>query len=247
MDGSTTKITTYSYKKAWSSTEHNSDKFKKTGYNNPKFPLYSKTISSDIAYMGDFMLNLYQIEQINDYENVQDIPINDNYKIFDNYYYKGEDIKQPQIGDVRISYQYVPSGKYISIIGKQNSDNTISEFNTSNGSFYLQYDGKFSLSKMLIIYKLHNLAYTFALRFCGWFIMFIGLKLLVAPILTIIEIIPFAEFLSSLALACITFLLSITTIALAWFAYRPLLTSTLLIFVCIGIYFTKRFIQNQKE
>ena len=85
IDGSTTKITTYSYKKAWSSTEHNSDKFKKTGYNNPKFPLYSKTISSDIAYMGDFMLNLYKIEQINDYENVQDIPINDNYKIFDNY------------------------------------------------------------------------------------------------------------------------------------------------------------------
>mgnify|MGYP003302063728 CR=1 FL=1 len=62
---------------------------------------------------------------------------------------------------------------------------------TRDGSVYLQYDGILSLDDMLNKYKQSNTLLTFGLRFLGFILMYIGLQMLVNPIITIAQFVPF--------------------------------------------------------
>lgn len=81
--------------------------------------------------------------------------------------------------------------------------------------------------------------------------MFIGLKLLTGPIVAIAEFIPplasLVDTLSSLVLFAIALVLSLSTIAIAWFAHRPLLTLLLLAIIGTIIYCLKQNAQNKKD
>ena len=250
-DGGTTKTTTYSYEKTWDKFEHNSDKYKKTGYNNPKFTFKSKDLTVNEAKMGEFKLNRNQISRIGGYRNIEKLEPKENFKIIDNYYYKGNDYSFPEVGDIRISYKYVPSGANVSIIGQQNWDNSIGEMPTRSGSLYLQYDGILSLDEMLNKFKQTNMLLTFGLRFAGFFAMYIGLQLLVNPIIAIARFVPFlseiVEFISSFILGSIAASLSLLTIAIAWLMYRPLLTISLFALIGLIIYQIKQYIQNKRS
>lgn len=249
--GSTTKTTTYSYEKKWDKFEHNSDKYKKSGYSNPKFTFKSKDLTVNEAKMGEFKLNRNQISRIGGYRDIENLEPIEGFEIIDNYYYKGTDYSIPEIGDIRISYKYVPSGADVSIIGQQNWNNTIGEMATRKGSLYLQYDGILSLDEMLNKFKQSNMLLTFGLRFAGFLAMYIGLQLLVNPIIAIARFVPFlseiVEFISSFILGSIALVLSLLTIAIAWFMYRPLLTIALLIIIGLIIYQVRQYIQNKKS
>ena len=249
-DGSVTKTTTYSYEQKWDDSEHNSNNFKHSGYKNPAFPIKSVAISATNGKMGEFIIKENQISRISDFKNITSLAPLSGYKIFDNYYYKGNSISNPQIGDIRISYRYVPSGTAVSIIGQQNFNNTISEMTTKSGAIYLQYNGILTLDEMLNKYKQLNMLLTFMLRLAGFIIMFFGMKLLISPIITIAGIIPYlsetAEFISSFILFFVALILSLLTIAIAWFAYRPLLSICLIASAGIIIYFIKQNLQGKK-
>lgn len=250
IGGSVTKTTTYSYEQKWDDLEHNSNNFKHSGYENPAFPIKSTDISAANGKMGEFIINENQISKISGFKNITKLAPLSGYKISDNYYYKGNSISNPQIGDIRISYSYVPSGTAVSIIGKQNFDNTISEMMTRSGSVYLQYNGLFTLDEMIHKYKQTNMLLTLLYRFVGFLFMFFGLKLLISPIITIASIIPFlsetAEFITSFILAFVALILSLLTIAIAWFAYRPLLSICLIAMIGVIIYFIKQNLLGKK-
>lgn len=250
-DGSTTKTTTYTYEKKWDEVEHNSDKFKKPGYNNPKFLYKSKILSANSGTMGDFKIDHNQISRIGMYRDVEKLEPVEGFEIIDSHYYKGHNYSLPEIGDIRISYKYVPSGANISIIGQQNWNNSIGEMATRDGSVYLQYDGILSLDDMLNKYKQSNMLLTFGLRFLGFILMYIGLQLLVSPIVTIARFVPFLSeiigSISSFLLGAIALILSLLTIAIAWFMYRPMLTVSLFIVIGIVIYYIRQYIENKKS
>ena len=250
FNGSTTKTTTYSYEKTWDQTEHNSDRFKRAEYHNPKFIYRSKNLSATSGMMGNFKINKKQILRISSYKNLEDLKPLKGFEIVDNYYYKGHDYSNPEIGDIRISYNYVPSGADISIIGQQNSDNTIGEIQTKKGPLYIQYDGILNLDNMLNKYKKSNTLLTYGLRLLGFMMMYIGLQMLVNPIVAIARIIPFLseiiEFISSFILGTVALILSLLTIAIAWFMYRPIFAISLLILIGIMIYYIKQYVQKKK-
>ena len=250
-DGGITKTITYSYEKKWDKTEHNSDGYKKSGYSNPKFTFKSKDLTANEAKMGEFKLNRNQILRIGGYRNIENLEPMENFKIIDNYYYKGNDYSFPEVGDIRISYKYVPSGANVSIIGQQNWDNSIIEMPTRSGSLYIQYDGILSLDEMLNKFKQTNILLTFGLRFVGFLAMYIGLQLLVNPIIAIARFIPFlseiVEFISSFILSSIAAILSLLTIAIAWLMYRPILAISLIALIGLIIYQIKQYIQNKKS
>ena len=246
--GSTTEITNYSYQKMWDKEEHNSDNFHMAEYQNPKFTIRSKLISSNTAIMGDFIIRQHQISKIENYRQIDKLTENKNYSIVDNYYYKGKDASAPEIGDIRISYTYVPSGVSVSIIGQQNQDNSITI--SKNEQIYLQYDGDYSLDEMLNKYKTENQLLTFGLRFVGWLIMFIGLLLLVNPIVTISKFIPFLSsiigFISSFFLLILSLVLSLVTIAVAWLTYRPIIAIILFAFIFGILYYFRKYLRKKK-
>ena len=224
VGGSTTETTTYSYEKVWSSERIDSEDFHKSGHNNPKFPLQSADYYAESGKLGEYN------------------------KIFESTYYKGYDPENPNIGDIRISYEYVPSGVNISIIGQQKSDNTISNLKLKNSSVYLQMDGLNTKEEMINSFRQDNKFFTNFIRIVGWLLMFIGLNLLINPLVTLFKIFPFASsiigFLTSGLMFLVSLALSLLTIAIAWFAYRPTLSIGLIIVICGIIYLIKSKVKS---
>lgn len=227
-DGKTT------YKKEWSDIAQNSDDFEDKSYKNPQFPITSKEYLAQNATLGQYDLSEKQIGMIEPEKEFSNLKEKSGYKIINNQYYRGKNLETPEIGDILISYNYAPSNTAISIIGEQKSDNTIvSMIHKKIGAIYIQYDGKMTKEEMLEKYRNDNKILTMGLRFLGWFLMFIGLKLLFEPLMSILNFIPIlgniADTATTFIFALITLALSLFTIAIAWFAYRPILSLLLII------------------
>lgn len=237
------------YKKDWSDTEQNSDEFEDKIHKNPKFTIYSNEYIAPKATLGQYDLSEKQISLIDAQKEFSNLPEKTGFQIINNQYYKGKNIEAPEIGDILISYNYAPSGSVISIIGEQKSDNTIvSMIHKKLGKIYIQYDGKMTKDEMLDKYRNDNKVLTMFLRFFGWFLMFIGLKLFFEPLMNILNFIPvlgkLADTATTFIFALITFILSLFTISIAWFAYRPLLSISLIALGGLTAYFVKKKINK---
>ncbi len=238
LGGSTTETTTYTYKKVWSSSEINSSNFYDKSHVNPKFNIESERINAKTGNMGEFKINETQTERINASEEFSELPQNEAYQIVGNEYYSGKNINDPQIGDMRISYTYAPSGAKISIIGLQREDSTITPMQMKKSRIYMQYNGLLTQDEIVNKFKKDNSMMTNILRVVGFLLMFFGLNLMVDPIITVLKVIPLlsgvASFISTGILFVVALILSLLTIAVAWFAHRPLL-SIILIAVVAGL------------
>lgn len=243
MGGSTTETKTYTYEKVWSDREINSDDFKKTSYSNPKFPIKSEDVYAQTGKLGDFNLTTKQTESMHGFEVYENLPQKTEYKIFENSYYKGYNPENPQIGDLRISYKVIPSGTSISIIAKQKPDNTLTYMTVKDKAVYLQQDGIKDKDEMLYSFRQGNKLLTNILRVVGWLLMFIGLNTLISPLVTLFKVVPFVEkivgSLTGGVIFLITLALSLLTIAVAWLAYRPILSISLLAVIGAIIFLIK--------
>ena len=251
LGGSTTQTKTYSYEKVWSGYEINSEEFKKSGYVNPKFPVKSEDFYADKGTLGKFNLTSKQINAMSEYSKYTNLPYRYEYKIFEGSYYKGKDPLNPSIGDIRITYNYVPSGVNISIIAQQKSDDTLTNMTIKKGSVYLQQSGLKTKDEMINSFRKGNQIFTNIIRIAGWLCMFIGMTLLISPLVVIFKVIPFLQkivgFLTSGVLFLISLALSLLTIAIAWLAYRPLLSIGLIIVICGIIFIIKTKFKPAQE
>lgn len=233
------------YQKDWSDIEQNSDEFEDKSHKNPRFLISSKEYIAPNATLGKYVLSEKQIGMIEPQKEFSDLKEKAEYKIIDNQYYKGRNIENPEIGDLLISYNYAPSDTTISIIGEQKNDNTIVSMVHKNiGAIYIQYDGKMTKDEMLEKYTNDNKMQTMVLRFLGWILMFVGLKLFFEPLMNILNLVPIlgklADYTTTFIFALITFVLSLFTIAIAWFAFRPMLSLLLIIIGGTIIMFVKK-------
>ena len=87
--------------------------------------------------MGEFKITQTQLSMMGDFRTMYELPQVDGYEYYDKAYYTN-DPYSPQIGDIRISYHYVSSGTTISLVGKQNIDNTISKAQNKNKEIYIK-------------------------------------------------------------------------------------------------------------
>ena len=239
------------YEKEWSDDFIDSENFEKKSYKNPSFPVKSEVYSAEFAKLGQFTLNNDQILLIETETDITDLPSNPKYSIVNGKYYSGNDINNPEIGDILISYSYVPSGTAVSVIGQQNSDNTISAYPYKNMDIYIQYDGNLSQDEIISAYRQDNSNFTLFVRIAGFLLMFLGLKLFISPIVDIFNLIPIlgkiADFLLTIVLLLISLSLSLITIALAWFAYRPMLSVAIAVVVVLITIIIKKIIDNAKN
>lgn len=235
MGGSTTKTTTYSYEKVWSEYPIDSSDFHKPSYYNPPFTLKSERYNAQKGNLGDFTLSKVQTTALHNLYEYSNLPQNSKYTISGNYYYKSNNIESPNIGDIRISYKYMPSDSPISVIGMQRADKTITPMVIKQGRVYIQYDGLLSQAEMVEKFKKGNVFTTNIFRVLGFLLMFFGLNLTLRPIAVILSFIPIFESIISFITGGLVFLvslvLSLTIIAIAWFFYRPFLTIALAVII----------------
>ncbi len=199
----------------------------RTGRTPSYFKEMPKKFTASSGNLGSFATTSLQISNIKELKRLPNLPPSKKYKIVSAYYYNGDNFSSPRVGDMRISYYYAPSGTQVSIIGKQNSDNTISSYQNKKDSIYVQYDGNLDSYEIQNKYREDNERRTMYIRIGGFVALFIGFGLLSAPISAIAAFVPFLSALvdgvSTVAALVLAACTSLTTIILAWLYYRPIL------------------------
>ena len=145
------------------------------------------------------------------------------------FFYLGKDPLNPQIGDIRITYRMVQE-QMISIIARQvgGTFTTYVSLTNSGGTILLVEQGIHDPYEMFLHAHEELTILTWLLRFVGTILLFVMFQLVTAPLVVVADLIPLmgnclqmgTTFMSTI-LACI---FSIIIIAIAWLAYRPIVS-----------------------
>lgn len=152
---------------------------------------------------------------------------------------------EAQIGDMRVQWSFVAPQRTISLVAVQ-VNNTFEPYTAEDGGgeVDLLTDGVKSAKAMFNDAKSANTMMTWIFRVAGFFAMFIGLSMLVAPLEVISDVLPFlgniVGAVSKGVCFVIALVISLLDIALAWLFYRPVVGIILLAAVAGVIYLAKK-------
>ena len=146
----------------------------------------------------------------------------------------------PQIGDVRITWEVISPKEAVSIVYVQTGDTFTPYHAKSDRDVALLGMGIQSAEQLYEHAEDMNAITTWVLRFVGWFLMFGGLSMIFKPLSVLGDVVPFIGSLiggaSSVVAALMALILSLVTIAIAWIWYRPLLGIALLAAAVFCVY-----------
>lgn len=218
------------YTKDWdSSLQHNSR-------NPDTMPVKSQRFYPQNVTMGDFTLSNGVISKLRANVSYSNLPNIDNgYNISGNYYYSGMNLNNPEIGDIRISYKYLPINSTISVIARQ-LGNSLQVQMTNSGDIALVENGDSSAAQMIEHFKTYNSTFVLMLRLLGFIMMFGGIMTALEPISNILSYIGLGwlfDLVSGVAAFIISVVLSGITIAIAWVFYRPAVSISIVAVVTI--------------
>ncbi len=143
------------------------------------------------------------------------------------------DPANPQIGDVRVTWEAIGPKEAVSIVYVQSGDTFTPYHAKSNRDVALLGMGTQTADDLFTTAERNNVIFTWLLRAAGWFLMFIGLNMIFRPLSVLGDVVPFIGTLiggaTSTVAAVLALILSLITIAIAWIWYRPLLGITILV------------------
>jgi len=252
LGGSTETVTTYTYNKTWLDHAIQSSGFKKpTGHQNPgTMPFQSIEKVAGQVSLGAFKLSPSLIHRMSNYNP---FPLTDKKvlpknlqikgKIHDSLIYIGENPVSPEVGDVRISFAVVKPTQ-ISVIAKQLGNSFEAYRSKAGGTLELLQNGSHSAGNMIQQAQEANKVMTWILRFVGFFLMGIGLSVMLKPLSVLADVLPILGDILEAGSGFISFLiaavLSLITVAIAWIFYRPLI-GVALIAVAAGLTWLIKF------
>lgn len=247
LGGGEEKVTTYEYKKDWSTDLVDSSSFQvPAGHENPgEFPLPSNTFVADPVRLGAFTLSGEQIDQL---DQAQDLPVDAaaaeslpegmEAKVDKGAFYLGNDPAVPQIGDVRIAFQVVNPAQ-ASVVAVQTGSTFAPYAAEAGDSILLVEEGTHTAAGMFQTAQEANKVMTWVLRGGGFLAMVLGLFLVFRPLSVLGDVVPFVGSLLGVGVGLFALLvgavLSFSTIAIAWIFVRPLVGITLLALAIGGL------------
>ena len=249
MGGSVEKVTTYTYKKAWSSNAIDSSDFKEQGHDNPGMIEFSgeEQLAANVTF-GAFRLSEKQIGKIG---SARDFAFPTNFTCaLPRVQVKGNTIYVPnaetrnnalnnrdvatqtRIGDMRVTFSVIYPHD-VSIIAKQKGDSFI-DYTAKNGKKlnYLE-DGIEDAAAMFETARTNNAIITWLVRIGGVLTMFFGLSMVFKPLSVLADVLPILGDLVEMGMGfvagVIALVCSLITIAVAWIFFRPVLGIILLV------------------
>lgn len=248
VGGTEERVTTYTYRTAWSDRHVNSANFNNPqGHTNPaQMPHPDATFRPSSATFGDFRLTGTVLDRFSNFERIQltdehlaAVPegMRATMRIHDGMLYRGSDPNNPQVGDIRVRFERAPA-MTSTIVGAQ-VGLSFAEYQTQAGRALLfARTGSHTSEAIFADAMAANTMLTWILRFVGWFMLFLGLTMLFRPLSVIASVLPIAGSIVRTGAGLVSFLIAtpiaFVVIAIAWIAYRPLL-GILLLVVGIGI------------
>uniref|UniRef100_A0A8C5Q5L3 Transmembrane protein 43 n=1 Tax=Leptobrachium leishanense TaxID=445787 RepID=A0A8C5Q5L3_9ANUR len=251
-NGETNTQSRYSYNTEWKSEVVSSRHFdREIAHQNPSAMAVESftAVASDVR-LGTFSLGSGLIDQINNFKQmppVQGGAPNADITTQGDFFYQSVNPKNPEVGDLRISFWYAgaslggtSSGPVdtVSVIARVKGG-VLGPYRTASGDVLeLLYPGKLTAEDVFRAEHQTNTVKTWGLRGAGWLMMFLGISLMTKIFHTLVDWIPGLRDLVSLGLKifalCVSTSLSLLTIALGWFFYRPVL-SLLLAALGVGV------------
>lgn len=259
VGGSEDTVTTYTYVKDWASGRVDSGRFKQPGgHQNPEPLLRAASFVAERATFGAFKPGPQVIRAAPGLESVrpeaQQIEMlrakhGARVHVVEDRVYIAGNPQVPAIGDTRISYRLVRNGPF-SIIAMQ-SGSDLAPYQTQAGDRLLMVRaGSVTAGEMFDAAKKGNTILTWVLRGVGALVMLIGFSMLLAPLVTLGDVVPFIGRIigwgTGVVALFMTLILSSLTIAIAWFWYRPLIAAGVLAAGLVLAFLTGRLGASRK-
>ena len=148
-----------------------------------------------------------------------------------NVVYIGADANSPHVGDVRVTFTQTPPAD-VSIVAKV-VGSTFDQFTASNGYTFSRLNmGTVSAETMFEGAKTENTVMAWILRVVGTFLVIAGLRMILAPLSVLADVVPLFGTIVGAGTGIVAFLLglswSLVVVAIAWIRFRPLLAGGLL-------------------
>ena len=242
--------THYEYDKEWVDQPIDSSHFHDSGYSNEGSTKHFHDGSEQAKHVnfGAFQLTDALIRQI-DNEQRHPLPpeiisdVRPAGRVVDGVFYTG-DPSHPEIGDEKVEVFIVLPQQPVTVMAQQ-SGNTFSAYQTKVGiPKSLLYLGKLTKEQVIGKQRTEAAVRRWLFRALGFIFMWIGLALILGPIKALVSFIPLASRLLEGAIGLVTFFiaagLSFLTIAMAWFAVRPLMSIVLFAIAGAALYFAFR-------
>lgn len=243
LGGSETTATTYSYAPAWSATAIDSSRFDQAAaHTNPAMQLEAGSQNAQGVQLGAWSLDGPVLDQL---PASQPLPVsqyelaalqgvfgsNATVSLVDGVIYIGANPQQPAVGDYRISYSIAPVGP-VSLVGRQ-TGHGLRGWQADNGrELLLVRAGSVPPETMFADARSGNATMTWVLRAVGTVAVIVAISMMLAPLSVVASVVPMLGRLLSMGTGLIAgavgVALSVLTMALAWFVYRPLLSLAIL-------------------
>jgi Transmembrane protein 43 len=244
LGGGKETTTTYTYKREWKEGATDSSSFRnESGHENPTLIKNSTTFVVGRGTLGGFTLTGDQLnkfgveeplpltsEQANRFPGTfgteKKVTIDGGKAVLSN------SAASPEVGDIRVSYGVAKPGP-ASLVAAQR-DSGFGPYTTSNEQqIFLTSNGTVEAAQMFKAAVAANKATTWALRAAGLALLFVGFRMIMSIVGVLGDVVPFfgsvLNFGVGIAAGVMTVVFGVTSIALAWIAYRPIVGIGLLL------------------
>lgn len=256
--------TEYYYDLEWHEGALDSSRFENPqGHENPDLRYAETSVTADDVHIGKYRLsdplkrsmNRYVTVSINEDRLLEELPEDqwDQYLVRNNQLFWSEtspNPESPELGDLRIRFEVVRPAD-VSLVAKLQGDR-FTEYRTSNNEpFERLYLGAFSAEQVMEKLTLENTFMAWLLRIIGTGMCIVGFWMVLGPIRSITSFIPVLAQLTGGLVFVVSLLMgtiiSLTVIAVAWIAVRPLLGIGLLVIVFAAGFLVVRIFMGRKR
>jgi hypothetical protein len=248
LGGGEEKVTEYTYVKKWDDEIHDSSDFRHPqDHTNPQPGVKSQDFLASGVKLGAYRLPDFLLNQWNNFESQplpdsKDLPkeLRGRAAVQGEWLVLSKTPDSPVVGDMRVQFASIKTGD-ASVLARQVQD-TFEPFATSHGTTIARISsGIQSKAAMFAAAQAENNLMAWILRLVGFVLMFFGFLALFQPLKVLADVLPLAGSIVGAGTGFVAFLLSmvgsLTTIALAWLWYRPVLGISLLAIAGIAVFF----------
>ncbi len=228
------------YEKVWSDRIIEADRFRQkvNPPNQETMPVKDETFLAPKVTLGAFELPRRMVDQMNQFEPLPVDVISANLprelqgaaKIHNGGYYIGADPRNPNVNDLKITYSVVRPDR-VSIVAQQQG-NTFAPYKTENGEVEVFAAGTRTAGEMFASARSANGLHTWLFRAGGFLLMFMGLYMILAPLISARDTLPLVGRIEKTEAKKVTLFLAaafvLLTAGAAWIFFRPLIGGMLI-------------------
>lgn len=258
LGGSEETRTTYTYSKQWSPRRIDSSDFRQPGgHENPDFAVQSNTVTVDSADVGAFRLSGASVAALGD-DKIVPLTAADAERMADTIattrpvrlnqgeIYVGTSATSPQVGDLKVRFERTDLTE-ASFVGKQQGSALVAYAMPNGRNVFLSAAGNKDAAAMFQQAQTENTIIMWVIRIAGLIGIFIGFQLFFGLFGVIGDVIPFVGSLlrggTAIVALILTLIVGPVTIAIGWFAYRPLLALAIIgagVLIAAGLAYLRR-------